>query len=262
MTATDRRALEDEREFCLRSLRDLEAERAAGDIDEADYEQLRDDYTRRAATVLRRLSVVPLPEPDSPALPEPGSGSPAEGPPASRRRWSRRRRALCAAGAVVVAAGAGIGVAAGTGVRLPGQTITGNTTGVAAIDQELIAAQKAVESGDPVAAAKDYQKVLAVDATNPSALTGEGAILVETDRATLVGRGVVMLAEAESADPSYGPAYAYLGRGLVLLGDYARAVKQLETFIADDRSSALVPQARKLLAYAKAKAATGPTSPG
>ncbi len=47
--------LEGQREFFLRSLRDLEAEHAAGDIDDVDYRALRDDYTSRAAEVLRRL---------------------------------------------------------------------------------------------------------------------------------------------------------------------------------------------------------------
>lgn len=44
---------DEEREFLLRSLRDLDAEFAAGDIDEADYHTLRDDYTARAAALLR-----------------------------------------------------------------------------------------------------------------------------------------------------------------------------------------------------------------
>ncbi len=47
--------LEEERDFLLKSLEDLEAERAAGDISEADYVSLRDDYTARAAEVLRAL---------------------------------------------------------------------------------------------------------------------------------------------------------------------------------------------------------------
>ena len=62
MTATRRRlgpdalaALEEERAFLLRSLDDLEQEYAVGDIDDADYETLKDDYTRRAAEVIRAV---------------------------------------------------------------------------------------------------------------------------------------------------------------------------------------------------------------
>ena len=47
--------LEEERAFLLKSLDDLERERDAGDIDERDYETLKDDYTRRAVTVLRAI---------------------------------------------------------------------------------------------------------------------------------------------------------------------------------------------------------------
>ncbi|MSZ97169.1 MAG: hypothetical protein F2579_06940, partial [Actinobacteria bacterium] len=42
-----------EQEFLLNSLRDLEREKAAGDIDNADYATLRDGYIARAATVTR-----------------------------------------------------------------------------------------------------------------------------------------------------------------------------------------------------------------
>lgn len=48
-------ALEEERSFLLRSLDDLEQEYAVGDIDETDYETLKDDYTRRAAEVIRAI---------------------------------------------------------------------------------------------------------------------------------------------------------------------------------------------------------------
>ena len=51
----ERARLEEERDFLLTSLRDLELEREAGDIDELDHARLRDDYTARAAAVLRAL---------------------------------------------------------------------------------------------------------------------------------------------------------------------------------------------------------------
>ena len=53
----DLAALEGERAFLLGSLRDLEAEHAAGDVDEHDYVTLRDGYTKRAADVLRQIDV-------------------------------------------------------------------------------------------------------------------------------------------------------------------------------------------------------------
>ena len=64
--------LEEERGFLLRSLDDLERERAAGDMDDVDYTTLRDGYTARAAAVLRAI--------------EAGR---ADLPPRRPRRWGR-----------------------------------------------------------------------------------------------------------------------------------------------------------------------------
>lgn len=47
--------LEEERRYLLRSLKDLESERSAGDVDDADYETLKNGYTVRAASVLRQI---------------------------------------------------------------------------------------------------------------------------------------------------------------------------------------------------------------
>ena len=47
--------LEEERAFLLRSLTDLEREYEAGDVDDQDYVALKDDYTARAAGVLRAI---------------------------------------------------------------------------------------------------------------------------------------------------------------------------------------------------------------
>ena len=48
---TDRDALEEERSFLLRSLDDLDAERADGNVDDETYARLHADYTARAARV-------------------------------------------------------------------------------------------------------------------------------------------------------------------------------------------------------------------
>ena len=55
--------LEERRRFLLDSLRDLEREREAGDIEEADYLSLRDDYTARAAAVLEEIERHQEPDP-------------------------------------------------------------------------------------------------------------------------------------------------------------------------------------------------------
>ena len=54
--AAERRArLEDERDVLLEQIDALDAELAAGQIDEADHAALKDDLVRRTAQVLRRL---------------------------------------------------------------------------------------------------------------------------------------------------------------------------------------------------------------
>lgn len=61
MTATRRldpdalAVLEEQRAFLLRSIEDLDAELEAGDIDAGDHAELKDDYTRRAAEIIRAI---------------------------------------------------------------------------------------------------------------------------------------------------------------------------------------------------------------
>ena len=54
-TPTGSRRSIDERDFLLRSLDDLEREHDAGDVDDHDYETLKDDYTARAARTIRAV---------------------------------------------------------------------------------------------------------------------------------------------------------------------------------------------------------------
>ena len=104
-----REALEDERDFLLKSLDDLEAEHESGGIDDESYAQLHDDYTARAAATIRTLrdGVDARPEP-APAVP-------------------LRRRLVIIAAVVVFALVAGGSLAAALGARLPGQTSSGNS---------------------------------------------------------------------------------------------------------------------------------------
>jgi hypothetical protein len=48
--------LDDELDFLLNSLRDLEKEREAGDIDDVDFETIRDGYVARAAALSREIA--------------------------------------------------------------------------------------------------------------------------------------------------------------------------------------------------------------
>jgi len=262
--STTLEALVEERDFLLRSLRDLDAERDADEIAEADYTALRDGYVRRTAEVVRRIERLESGEPGG-ALRSAGAGPggarsertgddaradpglEGSGGRAGRRRL---RRCLVALGVALCVGGAGWAAAAATGTQLPGQFITGDAVGAQKVAEYLLAAAKASGAGQPVRALHDYQAVLDVQPDNPTALTGEAAVLLESNSATLVARSAVMLAKAEQTDPSYAPAYIYLGRALIVLGDYSRAEGQLRTFIRDDPKGSATTEARKLLVYA------------
>src|SRR3954452_14934162 len=92
--------LEDERTFLLRSLDDLDGELVAGNIDPDTYRTLHDDYTARAAAIVRSLG-------DGVSRKPPGP---------------KRLRAVTAAGIVVFCVLAAFLLARTVGERHPGQT--------------------------------------------------------------------------------------------------------------------------------------------
>jgi tetratricopeptide (TPR) repeat protein len=98
--------LEEERRYLLRSLKDLEREREAGDVDDDDYRTLKDGYTVRAASVLRQI--------------DDGRRSLA---PKRRRDWKRIVAVVVAA--VACSAGIGFALASAFGERGATDEITG-----------------------------------------------------------------------------------------------------------------------------------------
>ncbi|MEY3744432.1 MAG: hypothetical protein RLZ48_110, partial [Actinomycetota bacterium] len=109
-STNEREILEEQLDFLLDSLRDLERERAAGDIDEPDYEALRNDYIARAAAISHQLSGNEIDRED-------------DTPPLPRRPWTKR---IVSVLVVVSLAGAsGAWVAASAGQRLPGRSSSG-----------------------------------------------------------------------------------------------------------------------------------------
>ena len=101
-------ALHDERDFLLRSLDDLEAERAAGAIDDETYATLHADYTARAAAVLRAI--------------ERGEEEVAVEGDSAR---AGRMKVGVWIGVVAFAVVAAVSLSFAMGARLPGQFVTG-----------------------------------------------------------------------------------------------------------------------------------------
>jgi tetratricopeptide (TPR) repeat protein len=206
-------ALEEQREFLLRSLRDLEAEHAAGDVDDHDFAELSDDYTARAAAVIRAIQSHHVRV-------------------AARRRdpnWTRRL--LWVAAVAVLAIGLGVFVAHSSGTRNQGDTITGGTR--QSVANELLTARQQFGSGDLVAAIKTYDKVLADDPTNVEALAYRGWMLrlgalgaQGQDQQLLRAQSLKYLQQATQAGPTDGTALVFLA---VLYGDLGQPQQALDT---------------------------------
>jgi cytochrome c-type biogenesis protein CcmH/NrfG len=255
-------ALEAERDFLLRSLDDLEAEHAAGGIDDDTYRTLHDDYTARAAAVVRALR----------------DGVDAR---PSRSPSSPRRRLLVVGGVVVFALVLGIGLAAALGARLPGQTSSGNsmpdvvttTSGPssqrAALEaavaenptdtaSRILLARLVEADGDLAGALKLYDEVIAIDPASAEAYAHSGRILYLTATsgsapddqvAALVDSSRARLDHAVELDPEY-PDVRYF-RAIVLayeFGDFAGAQADLQRYLIGAPNGLFVNDARALLA--------------
>lgn len=241
----DHTDLEAEREFLLRSIRDLDAERAAGEISEEKYRALRDSYTVRAAEVLRQRS----------ASPSPGVRTVASPPP---RATVTIRSLAWVALVLAVASGAGFAVSAASGERLPGQEATGSVP-LGGADR-ITRAQLLVREGKVLDALKLYDEVLADDPGNPVALAQRGWLI---SRAGLVDEGLESIDRAIAADPSYAEAHFF--RGMVLWRDKrdpAGGAEEFRLFLENRPPPGLVSFVRDARRQALAEAGTAePSSP-
>lgn len=178
--------LEEQRDFLLRSLEDLERERAAGDVDEHDYAALKDDYTARAAAVLRSI--------------EEGRSRITPVPPRSPRR-----AVLVGLGVVAFAALAGVLVAQALGRRDAGQVVTGDIR--QSVTEKLNEAGRRGAAGDLTGAIGLYDEVLADDPGNAEALAYKGWMQTLSGKAA---DGLTTLLDAATANPSYPDVHAFL----------------------------------------------------
>lgn len=216
-----RAELEDQRDFLLRSLDDLERERAAGDLDDADYQALKDDYTARAAKVLAAIEM--------------GQAAPVATGAASAPTH-RGRRILTVVVVAAVAVSAGLAVAASSGARMPGDTISGDIRQTSS--GQLQQAATLAQQGDFTAALKLYDAVLSADPVNLEALSERGLLLVSlgsaTKRPALADQGQASIERALEVDAGNPRALFYLGLALRLKGDDAGAADAFNRSLAAD----------------------------
>lgn len=212
----DASPLEEQRDFLLRSLEDLERERAVGDVDEHDYATLKDEYTVRAAQVLREL--------------EAGHSRPAATPGGQ----SRRRMVLVAVGVVAFAGLAGLLVSQTLGRRDAGEVVTGAIR--QSPTEKLNTAGRRAASGDLVGAIELYDEVLASDPSNAEALTYKGWMQ------TLNGDGadgLTTLLSAATAHPTYPDVHAFLAVVFFRNGLVSQASRELDRLDALDPPPAI-----------------------
>jgi hypothetical protein len=252
-SGVERGALLDERDFLLASLEDLERERLAGDIGDADYEELRARYVRRAAEVLRALESSQEPA---------GRGGEASGDGRPRRRarlveaLARRQvRRVLVAGVVVCFAGlAAILVARVAGVRLPGETASGSVVLSSAqrVRQELLQAAVLADEGELARAVALYDEILVQVPDQPVALAYRGWFErlagIEAHDPEVVAAGDASIALAARVAPAYADAEGL--EGVVLLEDRhdpVGAVAAFHRFLSDHPAPALVAELRPVI---------------
>lgn len=196
----------DQREFLLRSLEDLEREHDAGDLDDADYRALKDDYTARAAAALR-----------------------AEQTAAARPRV-RRPGLIVLVGVLLFATLAGVLVAQASGRRDPGDTATGDIT--RSTTEKLNDAGRCFSEGDAACAIRLYDEVLADQPTNAEALAYKGWALytLEDDPEA----ALTSLIAAATADRDYPDAHAFLAVVFLRSGLVQQAANELDRLEALD----------------------------
>jgi tetratricopeptide (TPR) repeat protein len=205
-------ALEEQRDFLLRSLDDLEREHDAGDVDEHDYETLKDDYTARAARAIRAIE--------------------AHQARVAARRTSAPRRSrvrIAATVAIVVAFAvlAGVLVAQASGRRDAGDALTGDIR--TSTRTLLLEATQAVNEGRLDDAIEIYDELLAEQPDNAEALAAKGWLQYQAGEQA---DGLETLTDAVTADPDYPMTHFFIAWVLADAGRAEQAAAELARFEA------------------------------
>ena len=228
--------LQEQRDFLLNSLRDLEREHRFKDIDDQDYESLRRDYVSRAASVIKQIE-------NSTSQSQIFSDLSVVATDAPKKR--NLRRTLFTLFIVLAVAGScGWFVAQQSGQRLAGDSLAGSIEDSTA---SILSRARATNFVDPKVAIELYTQVLEVDPDNVEALTYRAWLLVLISRSA--GDDVKKLAftsassdleRAIALDPSYPDAHCFLGITLFRLNDDAKGAKEQLTICSEKNPPAEV----------------------
>jgi tetratricopeptide (TPR) repeat protein len=262
-----RRQLEEERDFLMASLDDLELEHESGGIDDESYAELHDDYTARAAAVIRTLR-------------DGVDVTPAD-PPRSPRRT--RQRVVLVSLVLVFAIAAGTSLAYALGARLPGETASGNsqatpstTNGAQAAlskriedlqakvnaspddyDLRLELARAYEENSDLQNALEQSDAAITIDANRPEGhanaarliYLASGAAPAQEAKNTLIAQALAGLNEAIKVGPDYPDSYYF--RAVLYsqsLQNFQAAQADLQQYLVKAPGGTWAETARTLLA--------------
>jgi hypothetical protein len=253
--------LEAERDFLLRSLEDLEGEREAGDVSPEDYTRLRDNYTARAAEVLRAISA------ETSASDEGSDKTLVRQPkrtthPVRRdgKKPGSKNRTLLVYGVLFILAGVvALVVLSNTSARLPGNTATGGLKLPLGqqVQRELAQAATLQQEGELTEALQLYQQVLTQVPGNAVALAQAGWLEfgagVAGGDSSALEKGQSQEQQAVVSDPGLSYAHAYLGSMFFVEGEYQQSTDQYAIYVADKPAfSAIAPYLTDLTAAFKA----------
>jgi hypothetical protein len=268
--------LEDQWDFLSRSLADLRAERAAGDIEPADYQALLARDEARLAAVEAELGALDVAEAEAAAYeaavetsPEETSSAEVSVGGAARRdvevdppRKANRRRPLWLAMVAVVALSAGttLLVVHLAAPSLPGQPVTGSTP--QSVPQQLDEAQVLVNEGTKESlgqALSLYREILTEDPNQPQALAETGWLEWEAgfdaNARSLENKGRALVQRSLKVQPDDYGAHLYLGTiELEQDHDAASAVAQFKVFLAEHPPKTQIDSAVAVLTQAFAAA--------
>jgi tetratricopeptide (TPR) repeat protein len=254
--------LDDERSSLLRALRDLDEERARGELPEATYRSLRAETEARAVSVLRVLEA------------RDGAGELASelralrpsirGNGAASASASSRRTVLSTlvVGAVILGLSIPL-LARAVSSRRPDQPITGFTQGVTSLSlferrvaehpRDLAArldlADRYMAAGNTAGAAAQYLVALQIDPRNAEARAKLGFLLYQGGKAE---EGLRAVDAALAIDPSYPEALYY--RGVILLRALnrpAQAARAFRSYLQAAPFGARRDEVRRLLEEAR-----------
>lgn len=203
--------LEEQRDHLLSSLKDIEAEHAVGDMDDVDYHALKDDYTVRAADVLRAI--------------EAGTATLEK---AQKPRMSRGKSSLIFIGVIAFAVVAGVTVAKTAGQR-GDNAITGSSGPL----REKLATCQTLSFQKPEEGIKCYADVLSDAPDNVEALTYQGWAKVRVDKVNEAKRNFDRVVKI---DPGYPDVRVFRAVLDTKQGDFAAAAAEISTFYANDPS--------------------------